>query len=282
MSNLTEKIDELQLQLATQHGQLLERLDNIQAALAAPAQGATLDDLLAVLNDIHADTMSQDQKLLLIRNQLISDLSPDYSLMQQLALIRMHAFRTADNSESIKNATEQTSGHTLEAIPLLEAIRDCSCDDDNEEPPPQPPICSNYTAELPILWFASGQELHQFGYRVDGINFYETFYDYIGVVEGWFQRTTQRILANEEWYSYPYDALQPYGLAEVGIVNTGSAPFMLIVGGRASGAFQQTSILPGQCVQVPNDDDNLFLSIAVNSSEYSQGVNGALRIMAQG
>lgn len=70
MTNLTQKIDELQQQLATQHTELLARLDTIAAGLGTPTSGTTLADVVAVLNDIHTDTISQDQKLLIIRNSI--------------------------------------------------------------------------------------------------------------------------------------------------------------------------------------------------------------------
>lgn len=74
--NLQNKFTALQTQLANQHTELMNQLAAIASAIGAPAPGGqtTLADLLAVLNDIHTDTQSQDAKLLLIRNAIRGDL----------------------------------------------------------------------------------------------------------------------------------------------------------------------------------------------------------------
>lgn len=74
--NLQNKFTALQTQLANQHTELMNQLAAIASAIGAPAPGGqtTLADLLAVLNDIHTDTQSQDAKLLLIRNAVRGDL----------------------------------------------------------------------------------------------------------------------------------------------------------------------------------------------------------------
>lgn len=79
MTNLTEKLDELQTQLATQHTAIINALSNI-GTLIANQPASNLAPLLEVMEDIHLDTTSMDVKLLRLRDAvapLSVDITPD-------------------------------------------------------------------------------------------------------------------------------------------------------------------------------------------------------------
>jgi hypothetical protein len=72
-TNLTQKLDEIQTQIATQHTEVIAVLNSIAAGLGSPPPASsttTLADVASILSAIHADTMSQDQKLQRIRDAI--------------------------------------------------------------------------------------------------------------------------------------------------------------------------------------------------------------------
>lgn len=139
MTDLSGKFENLQEQLATQHGQILAALNGLGQQLASigtalwappPGQNVTLAEVVQalesqrlILNDIHTDTMSQDEKLLIIRDTLGDVHADTMSQDQKLLIIRdfvanIYEVLTVPNSfiSQIKTAIGTPTGDATTTI----------------------------------------------------------------------------------------------------------------------------------------------------------------------
>lgn len=133
MTNLTDKFDELQTQLANQHNALMARLGDTNAKLdelitlqggTPPTQTVTLQDVVdaiaatnIILADVHLDTQSIDQKALTIRDTL-SDVHLDTISMDQKLLRIRDAINPIDENPPVaaKSSIVWTLYRIMDAI----------------------------------------------------------------------------------------------------------------------------------------------------------------------
>lgn len=146
MSNLTERLDEIEVLSAAQHTALMLRLadtnaklDSIATALGAPPPTATtsLADVITAINttngtlaDIHLDTISIDQKLLRIRDA-ISPIGEAFPTGERSGIL-WSLYRLMDavqptwprpTSIPVQPAIDLLYGLAVQQTPDIEAIR---------------------------------------------------------------------------------------------------------------------------------------------------------------
>lgn len=183
----------------------------------------------------------------------------------------------AESLQGILTRTGDTKVATEAALPLLEAIRDCSCDDETGTG-----VCADFTAEL-----TGEADIHnnsEYGVTFSDDNGGDGFQaEWVITFPTWVSPTSQVTEAtdNREWESNIVAAIYGPDAPTAGIYNDGPVALTLFVGTLGEPGWVQEIIGPEQCYEPPRGPTK-FWSLCCIDTEPGTIPSARLRVNAVG